>query len=254
MTTEQSPSTTSIKNEFVEVFTMSDLLSNPSSSEFPTVITEASIIEPPPLPKEGEEWDLVTLYDKTFPTPETYRNFIDIRLGIWKNSLDLKYFDTLYNNYRHTTETIRKLRRQAQAILEEADKMQGRNLTLKKEINRHVATIVQPELRKRLFHPRKVYPRTPTPFVHETFPSSSNTRPVRVPQYASTSRNIRCFQCNDPSHIKWYCTLYRCRFCKKLAPGHSQKDCPMNRPQYFDDGTRGYFDIEGGDDNLRGEC
>ena len=254
MTTERSTSTTSIKNEFVEVFTASDLLSTPSNSsmEFPTVITETSIIDPPPPPSnENEERDLVTLYDETFPTPETYRNFIDSRLAIWKNSLEVKYFDTLYNNHRHTTETVRKLRKQAQAILEEADKLQGRNNLLRKELNRHIATVTQPELRKRLFHPRKVYPRPPIPIFRETFPSSSQ-RPIRTPQYASTSRVLRCFQCDSPHHLKWYCPLYTCRLCKKMTPGHSQRDCPMNQPQ-FDDDVRGYFDIEGDDGNLRGE-
>ena len=149
MTTQQTPSSIKDENEFVEVFTASDLLSTPSvsSAEFPTVITESSIIEPSPsLWNETEERDIITLYDETFPTPETYRTFIDSRLAIWKNSLEVKYFDALYDSHRSTIETVRNLRKQAQAILEEADKLQGRNLLLRKELKRHIATVAQPEL------------------------------------------------------------------------------------------------------------
>src|SRR5271169_3381087 len=43
-----------------------------------------------------------------------------------------------------------------------------------------------------------------------------------------------CFQCGSPDHFKWYCTKYRCYFCHKLSPGHSQKQCPENQLIYDD--------------------
>ena len=160
MTTEQTPSSPIVKteNEFVEVFTSSDLLSTTSSVEFPPVVTETSIADPPSIRPETEESNLVAHYDEVFPTHDTYLNFVDCRLALWKNSMEVKYFDALYNSHQQTTETMRKLRLQAQAILEEADKMQQQNSLVKKEINRHVATIANSELRKRLSYPRKVYP------------------------------------------------------------------------------------------------
>ena len=171
--------------------------------------------------------------------------------------MEVKYFDALYNNHRQTTETMRKLRLQAQAILEEADKMQQRNSLVKKEINRHVATIANSELRKRLSYPRKVYPRPPLPFVRNTFPLSlSNQRTSNLAPHIFPSRSLRCFECDSPNHLKWNCPHYRCRFCKQMTPGHSQRDCPQNpnNVSRYEDGMRGHFDIEGDEGNLRGEC
>ena len=54
---------------------------------------------------------------------------------------------------------------------------------------------------------------------------------------------MRCYECNSLSHIKWNCQLYVCPLCGQRQPGHAQKICP---DRYHDDGTRGYFDIEGG--------
>ena len=114
------------------------------------------------------------------------------------------------------------------------------------------------------FRPTKIYPKRPPPMTERpvltiqkpTFPvpSTSNIRPLRPPYPQVALRTqIRCFQCNSPLHIKWYCNEYRCKSCKKIAPGHSYKDCPKEY-RLFDNGTWGYFDIKGDDGNLGGEC
>ena len=154
--TEQTTIPTPVKTEFTEVFTVSDLMSVPSSPspEFSTVITETSILEPtPPQQPIAGAQNLIELYDETFPTPETYRAFVDARLAPWKESLEMKYFNTLYMTQRHTTETIQNIRRQAQILLEEANKLQGRRRLQRQELDRHIATITKPEFRKQFFSP-----------------------------------------------------------------------------------------------------
>jgi hypothetical protein len=42
---------------------------------------------------------------------------------MWGNTLDYKLFDTLYLTHRYHARTIKKLREQAMALLEEADKI-----------------------------------------------------------------------------------------------------------------------------------
>jgi hypothetical protein len=94
--------------------------------------------------------------------------------------------------------------------------------------------------------PRMTAPSPRTIPLHESY----TNRPIR--------RSLRCFQCDSPHHIKWRCPEYVCPFCRKRAPEHAQKDCPVRRQGEhapFDDGLRGYFDIDGYDDgNLTGEC
>ena len=271
---EQTTSTATVKtepSEFTEVFTTSDLLSVPpsSSSKFSTVITETSILETDLPPSPIHENDLVALYDETFPTPSAYHEFADQKLTIWKDSIEFKYFNALYLNHRHSTETIKKLRDQAQSLLEEANRIQGRNRVVKQEIRQFTTDLPQEEFRKRIHRPTKVYPK-PRTFVRETFPpirrhcptirkpqfpvTPHRSTPFPTSQFASTSRILRCFTCNSPEHFKWTCPQYRCPFCNRAAPGHSQKDCPRNKPSRYEDDIRGYFDIEGDDGNMRGEC
>ena len=149
--TEQARETSpDIKNEFTEVFTASDLLSPCSSvpSEFPVVVTETSILESSTSSDSTEAKDLVALYDEVFPTPLPYFEFVDNKLAIWKDSVELKYFNTLYMNHRHSTETIKNLRSQAQALLEEANRMQGRHRLLKQELDQYISNIPQGEFRR----------------------------------------------------------------------------------------------------------
>ena len=234
--TEPTPSS-SIKAEFIDVLTVPDLLPTPSqvsSEEFPTVLTESSLLESS-LPAKPDDIKLIELYDYVFATPDMYKNFTDGKLSPWKNTLDFKYFDTLYLQHRSTTETITQLRSHAQSLLERADRLQKYNLDQRRELNRHLPNITRKELRDRLYRPVAVYSRPPGPVYQQTFPSSS--RSIRPPQPSTPRLKIyRCFKCNDPNHIKWYCNQYRCPFCRKIAPGHSQTDCPKNQAEPYDDG------------------
>ena len=252
-------SSSSIKAEFIDVLTVPDLHPAPSqtsSEEFPTILTESSLLSSSSLIKP-DDVKLIELYDYVFSTPDMYKNFTEGKLAPWKNTLDFKYFDTLYLQHRSTKETITQLRSHAQALLERADRLHDYDLGLRREINRHLPSITRKELRDRLYRPVAVYPRPPGPIYRQTFPSSSRSiRPPSPPTPRMTNPRIyRCFQCGDAGHIKWYCNQYRCRYCRRIAPGHSQKDCPSNKEKPYDDGYRGYFDIGGEEDgNLTGEC
>ena len=269
-------SSPTIKTEFTEIITSSDLLpprpvSISSSEEFPTIITESSLLEPPTETNDSQEEELkslIDLYDDTFNSLETYRNFTNTKLAPWSKTLEYKYFDTLYANHRATSGTIRNLRRQARELLEEADSLSRRHYVQRRELEDFVSKLPQSLFQRRLSDPYKVYPRPPRIITERIskpppstshplpVPSTSAIRPLRPPYPSVTPRQpIRCFQCNSTLHIKWYCNDYRCRMCKKIAPGHSLKDCPQNQPEYYDDGQRGYFDIGGEENgNVMGEC
>ena len=180
-----------------------------------------------------------------FPTLDTYQNFIDQKLHLWHSHLELKYFDSMYRHQRATTN--------------EANSLQKQKSTLQQEIIRHLSNINKPELRQRLYNPTKVYPRPPFPCVREIIPGSSCPQPHTVhfanPNHSFQPRILHCFQCDSPHHLKWNCPDYWCWLCEEIAPGHSQRNCPRNKPQHFDDGERGYFDIGGEEDwNMWEEC
>ena len=65
------------KKEFIEVITDSDLTSTPSSHEFSSILTEASLLDTetpvPPIPHT----DLVKYYDPMFPTLDSYKSFMN---------------------------------------------------------------------------------------------------------------------------------------------------------------------------------
>ena len=167
-----------------------------------------------------------------FPTLDTYKNFIDQKLHLWHSHLELKYFDSMYWHQWATTKSIKRLRTQAQK---------------------------KPKLRRRLYNPTKVYPQTPFSHVKEIIPESSCS-PSRTVCFANPNHSFQpcilyCFQCNSPHYLKWNCPNYQCQLCKEIAPGRSQRNCPWTKPQHFDDGERGYFDIGGEEDrNMWGEC
>ena len=152
-------------------------------------------------------------------------------------------------------------------LLNEADALQHEYLPQRENLEHFISRLPESNFHRRLFNPVKVYPHSQPPPIRERrpiiptirqpIPSTSNIRPLRppYPQTATHSR-IRCFQCDSPSHIKWYCNFYRCKSCRKVAPGHSYRECPRNYEDEipFDDGIRGHFDIEGDDGNLAGEC
>lgn len=238
------------KPEFTEVITIADSPNPETTPEFTTVITENSLLDVntpiPPMPHT----DLIEYYDQMFPTLELYQNFMKGQIAPWAHNLDVRLFDSLYRHQRSTTDSIKRLRAHAQKLLEEANALQERKYSLRSEIDRHLSTITKPELRRRLYNPHKVYPKTPTTTTRRPLPTpSTSQRPVRSTR--ETRFALRCFQCDSPSHIKWNCPDYRCKLCGHAAPGHSQRDCL----QPYDDGLRGHYDIEGErDGNLTGEC
>ena len=216
----------------------------PDSSGFSTVNTETSILDPPTT-ETTSSLDFLKLYDETFPELDQYHAFMESRLQHWRHSLEVKYFNSLYLNHCLTLNTVKDLRNKAMSMLEQANRLQQYHFNTLEDLDRHVSTITKPNLQKRLLKPRKVHPRE---FDNRQF----NPTP---PPTASSSRTIRCFQCNSPLHIKWHCNQYQCPHCQQIAPGHTMRNCPRNKPSHHDDGTQGYFDIEGDyDGNLNGEC
>ena len=122
--------TVAVKTEFMDVVTEGELLLSPISATFSTIITEASLVEVPPGKGPINEKTITTLYDEVFVDAMSYRAFTENKLRPWENALEYKHFDTLYTNHRSIVNTIRKLRQQAQALLEEADILTGRDFML----------------------------------------------------------------------------------------------------------------------------
>ena len=153
------------KKEFIEVITDSDLTLTPTSHEFSSIITEASLLNTEtPIPPSPHA-DLIEYYNQMFPTLDSYKNFMNRRLGIWEQDLQVKYFDSLYRHQRATTNSIKILRDQAQKLLEEANRLQERKHSLQREIDHHLHTIMQPELRQCLYNPYKVYSQPTFPII-----------------------------------------------------------------------------------------
>jgi hypothetical protein len=73
---------------------------------------------------------------------------------MWGNTMDYKLFDSLYVNHRNHIRTIKKLRKQAMALLEEANKINDRNPMVCQEIESHVETITRTDLRQRIRKPQ----------------------------------------------------------------------------------------------------
>jgi hypothetical protein len=65
---------------------------------------------------------------------------------MWGNTLDYKLFNTLYMTHQYHSHTIKKLREQAMALLEEANKINQRDMMVRHEIKSHVQTITQSDL------------------------------------------------------------------------------------------------------------
>ena len=111
------------KKEFIEVITNSDLTPTPTSHKFSSIITETPV---PPIPHT----DLIKYYDQMFPTLDSYKSFMNHRLGIWEQDLQVKYFNSLYRHQQATTNSIKILRDQVQKLLEEANWLQERKHSL----------------------------------------------------------------------------------------------------------------------------
>ena len=142
--------TVAVKTEFVDIVTEGELLSSPISTTFSTIVTEVSLIEVPPTEGPINEKSITTLYDKVSIDAIFYWAFTENKLRPWENALEYKHFNTMYTNHWSLVNTIRKLCQQAQALLEEADILTGRDFILQQEIKTHMAKITKAELCKRL--------------------------------------------------------------------------------------------------------
>jgi hypothetical protein len=67
---------------------------------------------------------------------------------MWGNTMEYKLFDSLYVNHRNNTRTVKTLREQAMALLEEANKINDRDLMIRQEIESHVGAITRADLRQ----------------------------------------------------------------------------------------------------------
>ena len=254
-------------SQFTKVITTSDLVSPPPhfNDEFTTIITETSLLEDdtslPPIPFNN----IIEYYDQMFPTLKEYQNFINAKLKPWQNTLEFKYFNSIYQHQRSTSESIKRLRTQAQKLLEEANHLQERKTSIRHELKRHLHTITRSKLWKRLCNLVKIRPQPPFPRVQEVPRLTPNSPSFSSYPCQTTYSNLpqirqlisfRCFQCDSPHHIKWDCRKYQCQICKIVAPGHSQKDCPeKNNLRHEDDGQRGYHNTYRFEDgNLTEEC
>jgi hypothetical protein len=150
---------TIVKDEFAEVLTEGTLSPTTKPADWNVIITEKALLEvakmPSPPPEEVRR-GLATQYNNTFPTHEEYREFAANRLAEWGNTLDYKLFDMLYLTHRYHVRTIKNLREQAKALLEEADKINEHDKMVRHEIETHVQTITRSDLQQRINKPQRV--------------------------------------------------------------------------------------------------
>ena len=258
--TDNMPSTHStpiLKKEFIKVITNSDLTPTPiPSCKFSSTLTKTSLLNTKTPISPILHANLIKYYNQMFPTLESYKNFMDCRLGIWEHDLQVKYFDSLYHHQWATTNSIKILCDQVQKLLEEANQLQERKHSLQWEIDHHLHTITQPKLCQWLYNPYKVqpWPSIPTAQPTQLIPSTSRPNLCSNPNPRKWTV-LCCFQCDSLTHIKWNCPQYCCQYCNDMAPGHSQQNCPKNGLEPYDDGLHGHYDIGGEEDgNLNGEC
>jgi hypothetical protein len=140
-TAAAQPILTIVKDEFTKVITEGTLSPTNKPTDWNVVITEKALLEamrtPSPPPEEIQH-GLATLYDNTFSTHEEYHEFTVNRLTIWDNTLDYKLFNTLYMTHQYHACTIKRLRKQAMALLEEANKINEQDMMVRHEIESHV--------------------------------------------------------------------------------------------------------------------
>jgi hypothetical protein len=153
------PVLTIVKDEFTEVLTEGTLSPSTKPTDWNVVITEKSLLEAMKtlsLPPEEIRTGLTTLYNTTFPALEDYRKFTVNCLVLWGNTMEYKLFDTLYVNHQNHTRTIKKLWEQAMALLEEANRINERDMMIQHEIENHVRTITRSDLRQHIKKPQHV--------------------------------------------------------------------------------------------------
>jgi hypothetical protein len=193
-----------VKDEFTKVLTEGTLSLTTKPADWNVVITEKALLEaakmPSPLPEEVRH-GLATQYDNIFPTHEEYREFAANHLAKWGNTLDYKLFDTLYLTHRYHAHTIKNLREQAKALLEEASKINKCDKMVRHKIESHVQTITRSNLRRRIKKPQQVR------VVDSPIPLPGSSRQPDFSHLATCGRNYarrqyQCFECGDPTHFK----------------------------------------------------
>jgi Chromo (CHRromatin Organisation MOdifier) domain len=99
MATSTQTTLSVIKDEFAEVITEGTLSPTNKPSDWNVVITEKTLLNamrtPSPPPEEIQH-GLAMLYNTTFPTAEDYQEFTVNHLALWGNTLEYRYFDTMY--------------------------------------------------------------------------------------------------------------------------------------------------------------
>ena len=89
-----------------------------------TVITETSLLKNnTPLPPISNN-NIIEYYNQMFPTLKEYQNFVNAKFKPWQSMLEFKYFNSMYQHQWSTSELIKRLRTQAQKLLEEANHLQ----------------------------------------------------------------------------------------------------------------------------------
>jgi ribosomal protein L37AE/L43A len=245
---------TIVKDKFTEVLTEGTLFPTTKPTDWNVVITKKALLKAikTPSPPPEETWQgLATLYNTTFPTLEEYRKFTVNHLVLWGNTMEYKLFNTLYVNHWNHICTIKKLWEQAMALLEEANRINERDMMIWHEIENHVRMITRSDLRQQIKKPQRIQVVTsPTPLPGPSWWPDYSHLATYGQNYSR--RQYQCFQCGDPTHFKWDCPLYTCQTCNQTAPGHVPKAC---QGHIYDDGIHGHYDIDGyNDGNLTGEC
>ena len=192
--------TTAIKTEFIDIVTEGELLLSPISATFSTIVTEASLIETPPIEGQLNKKSITTLYDKVFVNAISYWAFTENKLRPRGKALEYKHFNTMYTNHQSLVNTIRKLCQQAQLLLE--DIITGRDFILRQEIKTHVSKITKAKLCKRLCKPSHFhFKETPIP---PPQPQASSSQTLSAWQhcihYTWSEEPMRCYRCNSLSH------------------------------------------------------
>jgi hypothetical protein len=140
---------TIVKDKFGEIIMEGTLSPTNKPTNWNIVITKKVLLEamrtPSPPPEEIQH-GLATLYNNTFPTHEEYREFTVNHLTMWGNTLDYKLFNTLYMTHQYHSRTIKRLREQAMALLEKANKINEWDMMVRHEIESHVQTISRSDL------------------------------------------------------------------------------------------------------------
>jgi hypothetical protein len=160
-------------------------------------------------PPEETRNGLTTLYDTTFSTLEDYCKFTVNRLVLWGNTMEYKLFDALYISHQNHTRTIKKLQEQAMALLEEANRINERDMMIQDEIESHVKTITKSDLRQRIKKPQRVQVVT-SPTLLPGPSQQPNYSHLATYGQNSSHRQYQCFKCGDPTHFKWNCPFYKC--------------------------------------------